>query len=147
MLEKVKINRNKITAVGMLFVLLVAIRAFEDYLFYDPFSLYFKNDYLSLPFPVFNSVSLLISMGVRFGLNSIISLLIIYCLFKDWGLTKFAAVIYVFFFVLLITAFFVLVLFTDQYNNFVVFYVRRFLIQPLLLLLFIPAIFYQKRMK
>jgi exosortase F-associated protein len=147
MLEKVKINRNKIIAVGILFVLLVAIRAFEDYLFYDPFSLYFKNDYLSLPFPVFNSLSLLISMGVRFGLNSIISLLIIYCLFKDWGLTKFAAVIYVFFFVLLITAFFVLVLFTDQYNNFVVFYVRRFLIQPLLLLLFIPAIFYQKRMK
>lgn len=147
MQEKVKINRNKIIAVGILFVLLVAIRAFEDYLFYDPFSLYFKNDYLSLPFPVFNSLSLLISMGVRFGLNSIISLLIIYCLFKDWGLTKFAAVIYVFFFVLLITAFFVLVLFTDQYNNFVVFYVRRFLIQPLLLLLFIPAIFYQKRMK
>jgi len=147
MLEKVKINRNKIIAVGILFVLLVAIRAFEDYLFYDPFSLYFKNDYLSLPFPVFNSLSLLISMGMRFGLNSIISLLIIYCLFKDWGLTKFAAVIYVFFFVLLITAFFVLVLFTDQYNNFVVFYVRRFLIQPLLLLLFIPAIFYQKRMK
>jgi exosortase F-associated protein len=147
MLEKVKINRNKIIAVGILFVLLVAIRAFEDYLFYDPFSLYFKNDYLSLPFPVFNSLSLLISMGVRYGLNSIISLLIIYCLFKDWGLTKFAAVIYVFFFVLLITAFFVLVLFTDQYNNFVVFYVRRFLIQPLLLLLFIPAIFYQKRMK
>ena len=147
MLEKVKINRNKIIAVGILFLLLVAIRAFEDYLFYDPFSLYFKNDYLSLPFPVFNSLSLLISMGVRFGLNSIISLLIIYCLFKDWGLTKFAAVIYVFFFVLLITAFFVLVLFTDQYNNFVVFYVRRFLIQPLLLLLFIPAIFYQKRMK
>lgn len=147
MQEKVKINRNKIIAVGILFVLLVAIRAFEDYLFYDPFSLYFKNDYLSLPFPVFNSLSLLISMGVRFGLNSIISLLIIYCLFKDWGLTKFAAVIYVFFFVLLITAFFVLVLFMDQYNNFVVFYVRRFLIQPLLLLLFIPAIFYQKRMK
>jgi exosortase F-associated protein len=147
MLGKVKTNRNKIIAVGILFVLLVAIRAFEDYLFYDPFSLYFKNDYLSLPFPVFNSLSLLISMGVRYGLNSIISLLIIYCLIKDWELTKFAAVIYVFFFVLLITAFFVLVLFTDQYNNFVVFYVRRFLIQPLLLLLFIPAIFYQKRMK
>lgn len=134
-------------AVGILFVLLIAIRAFEDYLFYDPFSLYFKNDYLSLPFPVFNSLSLLISMGMRFGLNSIISLLIIYCLFKDWGLTKFAAVIYAFFFVLLITAFFVLVLFTDQYNNFIVFYVRRFLIQPLLLLLFIPAIFYQKKVK
>ena len=147
MLEKVKINRNKIIAVGILFVLLVAIRAFEDYLFYDPFSLYFKNDYLSLPFPVFNSLSLLISMGVRFGLNSIISLLIIYCLFKDWGLTKFAAFLYAFFFVVLIAAFFVLVLFTDQYNNFIVFYVRRFLIQPLLLLLFIPAILYQKRMK
>jgi exosortase F-associated protein len=37
--------------------------------------------------------------------------------------------------------------FLDKENNFVLFYIRRFLIQPLFLLLFIPAFFYQKRIK
>ena len=147
MLEKIKVNRNKIIAITILVFVLVTIRAFEDWLFYDPFALYFKNDYLSLGFPKFDMLSLFLSMGLRFALNSVLSLGIIYCLFKDWALTKFASVLYAFFFVVLITAFFVLVLFTDQYNNFIVFYVRRFLIQPIFLLLFIPAILYQKRMK
>ena len=147
MLEKIKFNRNKVIAIAILVVALVLIRAFEDWLFYDPFSLYFKNDYLSSAFPKFDALTLFLSMGLRFGLNSLFSLAIIYCLFKDWELTKFASVLYAFFFVLLISAFFVLVLFSDQNNNFMVFYVRRFLIQPILLLLFIPAIFYQKKMK
>ena len=147
MLEKIKFHQNKIIAIAILVFALAMIRAFEDWLFYDPFALYFENDYLSLGFPKFDVLTLFLSMGLRFALNSILSLAIIYCLFKDLTLTKFAAVLYVFFFVVLITAFFVLVLFTDQYNNFIVFYVRRFLIQPLLLLLFIPAILYQKRMK
>ena len=147
MLEKMKFNRNKVIAVAILVFCLVSIRAIEDRLFYDPFSLYFKNDYLSLAFPKFDALSLFLSMGFRFGLNSVFSLAIIYCLFKDWELTKFVSVLYAFFFVLLISSFFVLVLFSDENNNFMVFYVRRFLIQPILLLLFIPAIFYQKKMK
>ena len=147
MLEKIRFNRNKIVAIAALVICLVAIRAFEDLLFYDPFSLYFKNDYLSSIFPKFDVLSLFLSVSLRFILNSVFSLAIIYCLFKDWEVTKFAAVLYAFFFVLLISAFFVLVLFSDQSNNFMLFYVRRFLIQPILLLLFIPAIFYQKKMK
>lgn len=140
-----KIHRNGYIAIGLLLALLVAIRAFEDRLFYDPFTHYFENDYLSLPFPKFDVLTLFLSLGLRYGLNTLLSVLIIYCLFKDTSLTKFILVLYAFFFLLLITAFFVLVLFTDQYNNFILFYVRRFLIQPILLFLFIPAIFYQKR--
>ncbi|MBL0014312.1 MAG: exosortase F system-associated protein [Flavobacterium sp.] len=145
MLEKIKFNRNKVVAIAILVFCLVSIRALEDWLFYDPFSRYFKNDYLSSAFPKFDALSLFLSMGLRFGLNSVFSLAIIWCLFKDWGLTKFATVLYAFFFVLLISAFFVLVLFSDQNNNFMVFYVRRFLIQPILLLLFIPAIFIKRK--
>lgn len=147
MLRKINYNRNKIIVIGLLVFLLVVIRALEDLIFYDPFSLYFKNDYLSLAFPKFDALLLFLNLILRYGLNSLISLIIIYCLFKDWEITKFATVLYCFFFVVLSITFFVLVLFTDQYNNFILFYVRRFLIQPLFLLLFIPAFYYQKRMK
>jgi len=147
MLEKIKFNRNKIIAIVILFIALMAVRAFEDWLFYDPFSLYFKNDYLSLDFPKFDALTLFLSMAMRFGLNTVFSLAIIYCLFKDWGMIKFAGVLYLFFFLLLITAFFLLVLYTDHYDNFILFYVRRFIIQPLLLFLFIPAFYYQKQIK
>lgn len=147
MLQKSKINPNKVIAIAVLVSALVGIRALENQLFYDPFALYFENDYLSLPFPKFDALTLFLSMGFRFALNSLLSLAIIYCLFKDWALTKFVTVLYGFFFILLTLSFFALVLFTDQYNNFILFYVRRFLIQPILLLLFIPAIFYQKRTK
>lgn len=145
MLRKIKFNRNKIIAIGLLVFLLVAIRALEDLIFYDPFSLYFKNDYLSLSFPKFDTLLLFLNLSLRYGLNSLISLAIIYCLFKDWEITKFATVLYCFFFVILCVVFFGLILFTDQYNNFILFYVRRFLIQPLFLLLFVPAFYYQKK--
>ncbi len=142
-----KNNRYKIIAIAILVLALVAVRALETQLFYDPFAVYFKNDYLSLPFPKFNTASLFISMTLRYGLNTLFSVAIIYCLFKDWEIAKFITLLYVLFFILLIAAFFLLVILTDQYNNFIVFYVRRFLIHPILLLLFIPAIFYQKKMK
>jgi exosortase F-associated protein len=145
MLRKIRFNRNKIVVIGLLVVLLVAIRALEDLIFYDPFSLYFKNDYLSLAFPKFDTLLLFLNMSIRYGLNSLISLAIIYCLFKDWEITKFATVLYCIFFIVLIITFFVLILFTNQYNNFILFYVRRFLIQPLFLLLFVPAFYYQKK--
>lgn len=142
-----KISRYKVIAIAILVLALVAIRALETQLFYDPFAAYFKDDYLSLPFPKFNTLSLLISLTLRYGLNALFSVSIVYCLFKDWEITKFVSALYLLFFVLLIAAFFLLVIYTDQYNNFIVFYVRRFLIHPILLLLFIPAIFYQKKMK
>jgi exosortase F-associated protein len=78
-------------------------------------------------------------------LNTIVSLAIIYALFSDFELTKFAAILYLIFFIVLITAFFALLNFSDYNNNFMLFYVRRFLIQPIFVLLFIPAFFYQKQ--
>jgi exosortase F-associated protein len=131
----------------VLVLLLATIRAFEDSLFYDPFSAYFKNDYLNLAFPKYDATLLLFGMSFRYFLNSALSLAVIYVLFKDWELTKFALVLYVVFFILLISVFFMLITFTDNHNNFLLFYVRRFLIQPILLLLFIPAFFYQKQLK
>jgi len=147
MREKLFKNKAKLLLVIGMVILLACVRAFEDQLFYDPFSVYFKNDYLNLAFPEYRALPLFFSMAFRYVLNAFFSLAIIQVLFKEWSLTKFATVLYALFFVLLIAAFFLLITYSDSHNNFVLFYIRRFLIQPLFLLLFVPAFYYQRLAK
>ena len=147
MLQKLLNNKGKFLLVLFIILLLAGVRAFEDQLFYDPFSMYFKNDYLTVAFPKYNAMPLLFAMAFRYFLNAMLSLVIIYLLFSDIFLTRFAAVLYLIFFGILIISFFLLLRFSDNSNNFLLFYVRRFLIQPLFLLLFVPAFYYQKKQK
>lgn len=81
---------------------------------------------------------------LRYLLNSAISLGIIYLIFFDTKLTVFAAWLYFLFFILLISAFLALYMLPDEPHKMYLFYVRRFLIQPILLLLFVPAFYFQK---
>ena len=144
MLEKLRNNKWNVALVVMLVFLLVAIRAFESMIFYDPFSEYFKSDYLNLAFPSYRAFPLFLGMALRYGLNAVFSLAIIQVLYKDYKLTQFAMVLYVAFFVLLMVAFFLLITYSNHHHNFILFYVRRFLIQPLFLLLFVAAFYYQR---
>jgi exosortase F-associated protein len=144
-----KILQNKVDIFMSLFLvcLLAAVRAFEGNLFYDPFLIYFKGDYMDLPLPEFNALPLFFGMLFRYVLNTVLSLGIIYFLFKDKEMIKFASLLYVFFFVILIIAFFSILSFYGNQNNLMLFYVRRFLIQPILILLFIPGFYYQNKNK
>lgn len=144
MLQKLQNNSGRIVLIVILVLLLASIRAFEKILFYDPFLDYFKSDYLTIAFPKFEGFRLLFAMSFRYFSNSLLSIGIIYLLFKDIELIKFTSLLYGVFYVLLISFFFVLIYFIDQKNSFLLFYVRRFLIQPLFLLLFIPAYYYQR---
>jgi len=145
MLQKLLQNKAAIFFILLSLVALVAIRGYETQWFYDPFLAYFKNDYLNLPFPEFDSFKLFFSMTFRFVLNAFFSLLIIYFLFKDLTITKFASILYGFLFIILMLFFFVLVSYFSESNNFLLFYIRRFIIQPLFLILLIPAIYFQKK--
>lgn len=145
MLQKILRNKSKLALILLLVLFLALIRSFQTKLFYDPFSDYFQNDYLVAAFPKFDAFRLFLGLFFRYFLNTLVSLAIIYVLFQDFALTKFAAVLYLIFFAIFITAFFILIYFSSNENNFVLFYIRRFLIQPILLLLFIPAFFYQKK--
>lgn len=136
--------------IGLFLVLalfLIGIRAYEEVLFYDPFLTYFKGDYLSCEFPKFDSFRLFLNLGLRYFLNAILSVMMIHVLFLDKKFTKFTSILFVFLFLVLIVSFFSILFFFDKGSNFVLFYIRRFLIQPLFLLLFIPAFFYQKQGK
>jgi len=134
---------GKVLAILVLVAVLLGVRLYEDRLFYDPFLDYFRNDYLDMPLPIYDTGALLLHVGFRYALNTVVSLAILYVLFRDRQQLKFTGTIYLFFFVLLMGMFFALLQFPGQ-NNFLIFYTRRFLIQPIFLLLFIPAFYYQR---
>ena len=99
-------KKYRILIILLLFFVLVLVRAFQQQLFYDPFIEYFKNDYLYNPMPDFSGFHLLISLIFRYGLNTAISLLIIYVAFQNKSFVKFAAKFYVLAFVILSITFF-----------------------------------------
>lgn len=143
-------KKNSVSLLNWLLIsfcvlLLALIRFFETQLFYDPFIAYFKSDYLQLPFPDFSFLKLMFYTLLRYVLNSGLSLAIIYLIFKDVRLTKFALLLYSILGILLLTTLIILLSFFDEKSNFVLFYVRRFLIQPLFLVLFVPAFYFQKK--
>nr|WP_315195972.1 exosortase F system-associated protein [uncultured Flavobacterium sp.] len=147
MLNKVLQNKMRIFFTLVLVSLLMLVRVFESQLFYDPFLVYFNGDYLKLPLPEFDSGLLFLGLLFRFTLNTVFSLGILYFLFNDRGMISFATVLYVFLFVILIVLFFFIIYFFKSDQNLILFYVRRFLIQPLFVILFVPAFYFQKLKK
>lgn len=128
----------------VLFGFLILIRAFENELFYDPYLSFFKSDYLYVDNPRREIFKLTLFTTLRYFLNSVLSLGIIYLFFKDKGIVKFSALIYVFAFVFLILFFLYFVINPKQSDYYIFFNIRRFLIQPILLLLLLPAFYYYK---
>lgn len=137
---------QKWLVVGFLCLLLLLIRGYEDVLFYDPLLEYFKSDYKNFPLPEMNLVKLSLHIGFRFLLNSLISLGILWVIFKDSEVIKLSVWIYGFLFFLLFSAFFLVIYFSEGVQNQLsVFYIRRFLIQPILLLILLAAFYFQKK--
>jgi exosortase F-associated protein len=124
--------------------LLFLIRAFETTLFYDPLIDYFQNDYLHQKIDDIDSWRLLVNLFCRYLLNSTISLGLIWVLFKRQDYVKFSGVFFVLAFVILIITFLFLLKDNLQGGYLLLFYVRRFIIHPLFLLLLVPLFFYQK---
>jgi exosortase F-associated protein len=147
MLKYLLKNKTKVISIVVLLSLLVAIRAFENIIFYDPFLAYFKLNYYHLPLPNNNSIKLFFSMGFRYYLNSIISLGVLKLLFNDNKIVKFSIFLYSIFGIILMVAFFFVLIKFGETNKMYLFYIRRFIIQPILLILFIPAFYYQKKIK
>ena len=123
---------------------LAAIRYFEDYLFYDPYLQFFKNDYLYIDSPRRETFKLTLFTTLRYVLNTAISLWILYVVFRDKGIIKFSVLIYGIAYVVLLAAFLYFVINPRQEDYYLFFNVRRFLIQPLILLVLLPAFYSYK---
>lgn len=134
----------KIILALILFSLFFVVRAFESQLFYDPLLEYFKNDYLYKPIYDMDVPCLTLNLLFRYTLNSLISLGLIWVLFKRSDYLKFSIYFLILAFTFLIIVFMLLLRDNLESGYLLLFYIRRFIIHPLFLLLLLPAFYYQK---
>jgi len=135
---------SKIVAFVVLIMLLIGIRIVIAPMLYDPFANYFKVDYLYNSVPNVDLVKLIFSIFIRYSLNGIVSIVMIWILFNDKKTGWFATKIYLFVFVIL-SLFLIVILESNYFDGYLLlFYVRRLLIHPILVLLLIPAFYFQK---
>lgn len=127
-----------------LFGLLILIRWFENDLFYDPYLSFFKNDYLYIDSPRREIAKLVAYTTWRYLLNTLISLWVLYVFFRDKSILKFSVLIYVIAFIVLILFFLFFVVNPRQEDYYIFFNIRRFLIQPIILIILFPAFYYHK---
>ena len=135
---------TKYIFVVILCLLLVAIRGFEDVLFYDPYLTFFENDYLYIDNPRREIAKLVFNTTLRFALNTFISLGILYLIFNDKSIIKFSGLVYIIAYILLLIPFLYFVINPKQEDYYLFFNIRRFLIQPIILILLFPAFYYYK---
>ena len=88
--------------VVILVLVLMAIRGFEDYLFYDPYLQFFENDYLYIDNPRREVAKLVFFTSLRYLLNTLASLGILYLIFNDKVMIKFSVLLYAIAYVLLL---------------------------------------------
>ncbi len=135
---------TKYLLIALLVVLLVLVRAFEDVLFYDPYLAFFENDYLYIDSPRREVAKLVFFTSLRYAINTLISLGILLVFFRDKSIIKFSIILYALAYVLLLIPFLYFVINPKQEDYYLFFNIRRFLIQPLLLILLLPAFYYYK---
>ncbi len=124
---------------------LIGIRALEGSLFYDPFLDYFHEVDKNLPFPSFEWGKLILGYLFRFGLNLFFSCVIIHFMFKSKQWTMQGAILMTIIFVITFPIYLYCIVDRFEIGYLFSFYMRRFVIQPLILLLIIPMFYYRKQ--
>ena len=122
---------------------LALIRLYEYRFFYDPFMYFFEQAFREGSTLDFSN-QMFFNVFLRFFLNTLISLLILWVAFRSRGIIKFAALIYAGFFIILFPLFIYLMHIVSPDDYLAAFYVRRFLAHPLLILILLPAFYYYK---
>jgi len=137
----------KIFLIGLLFFLLGLIRVFENELFYDPFIKFYKQIHLSKSSPDFEFLKISLHTFLRYLLNTILSIGILYTAFRKKEITRFSIAFYSIAFIVLISIYTLIIMNLNQGLHQIFFYIRRFLIQPIFILLLLPAFYYQHIIK
>ena len=138
-------NKIKWLLVALCIIGLVGVRVLENKIFYDPFLDYFAN--IGNPaFPHFEWARLIGSHLFRFLLNLIFSLGIVHFLFLNKKWTFQALVLITLSFILFFPIYLYSVYTEFSFGNLFSFYIRRFVIQPLPILLIVPLFYYRKNL-
>ena len=135
----------RIILIGILFLLLILVRAFAPQLFYDPLTEYFKNDYLHKAIPEFDIFKLFSNLFLRYLLNTLISIGIIYLFYKSKRYLTFSVLFYSVAFLILSLLLYIILNTDFTSSHLPLFYTRRFLIHPIFVLILLPAFYYQNK--
>ena len=131
------------TGVGFLMLVLIFLRPIGAEFLYDPLKDFFHNPkFRSLPLPEIELTLFSISITIKYLINSILSILIIWLLFLDKELVKLSAVLFGLFYVVLLTVLIIVLRTATNEEYLLLFYLRRILYHPLLLLLLVPAFYF-----
>lgn len=122
---------------------LALIRFFETELFYDPLISFYKNNFLQKPFPELDSLWYSLNLAFRYFLNTIISLVLIWISFQNKSYLQFSGMLYTALFIVAILVFWLVAHDIENETYMTLFYIRRFLIQPLLVIILLPAFYFQ----
>lgn len=139
-------------AINWIFILLgisglIGVRILESQLFYDPFLEYFKHSGNGKIFPEVNWWPMTAGYLFRFLLNFIFSLVIVQFLFQKKAWTLQAAVLILLVFLIVFPIYLICIHNHFEIGEMFVFYIRRFVIQPLTLLLIVPLFYYRKHLE
>lgn len=124
---------------------LIGVRLSEDRLFYDPFLNYFHEANRNIPFPDFDWGRLIAGHLFRFLLNLFFSCLIIQFWFRNKQWTFQGAILIIIVFSITFPIYLYCISERFETGYLFSFYMRRFVIQPLILLLIIPMFYYRRR--
>ena len=145
MLQKIVQNKTSVVYIILLLIGFISIRVFENVLFYDPLLHYYKQQFQNLNIPELHNFKLTLSYTFRYFLNSVLSITLLWVLFKDSSLVNFSLFLFIILFLLLVMSFFIVLYFYGNEQKMILFYIRRFIIQPIFILIFIPGFWYQKK--
>lgn len=125
---------------------MISVRVLEGTIFYDPFLGYFHEANKNIEFPTFEWGRLIAGHVFRFILNLFFSCLIIYGVFKNKNWTIQGAVMMIVVFSITFPIYLYCIHSKFEIGYLFSFYMRRFVIQPLIILLIVPMFYYRKQM-
>lgn len=123
---------------------LIGVRFLEDRIFYDPFIAYFQH-LNTATFPSFEWGKIIAHYLFRFALNLGFSLVVVQGFFGNKKWTKQAGILILIFFLITFPIYLYCIFSAFSWGELLAFYMRRFVIQPLILLLIIPMFYYRKK--
>lgn len=139
---------NKVLKLGLLGFLVTAlagVRYFEHELFSDPLLEFYSSEYSYSEPPEYNTLHLIATTTWRFILNTLLSLAIVWVVFLSRKVFLFSLIFYGIAYLVLISAFWFFISPMSSQDYMIVFYIRRFLIQPIFVLILLPAFYYQNK--
>ena len=126
---------------------LISVRFLENSLFYDPFLDFFKGNYKVELAPDFILWKLILSHFFRFLLNLFFSAIVVHFMFLNKKWTLQAVLLMAIAFMVFFPIYLWCIYSKMEIGYLFTFSVRRFVIQPIILLLIIPIFYYRKKLE